>query len=272
MKQISLLFLLYLCAFTCGQVHKKGDNNEPLPDVRKTFVEIALDSTSSWRMVNTAAITLVDSLCSASADESSLQRRLYGQEWSHMTIGLLSDKYSQLVNAGEEVSSDEFARILERLSDALSLWFYSEDDILPCIWRDHYYTCNQNADNPVDGYFHIMITLPTEEDPAPSLQIFFPEAADSDPFIVFARLDDQENNKQEVIQLSDWQPRDSVAMGYPMYAEADAEIVNKMLINDVMYLLFTSAPTSDGAPGETEIARVNLLPMQRLWERFVINK
>lgn len=272
MKQISLLFLLYLCAFTCGQVHKKGDNNEPLPDVRKTFVEIALDSTSSWRMVNTAAITLVDSLCSASADESSLQRRLYGQEWSHMTIGLLSDKYSQLVNAGEEVSSDEFARILERLSDALSLWFYSEEDILPCIWRDHYYTCNQNADNPVDGYFHIMITLPTEEDPAPSLQIFFPEAADSNPFIVFARLDDQKNNKQEVIQLNDWQPRDSIAMGYPMYAEADAEIVNKMLINDVMYLMFTSEPTSDGAPGETEIARVNLLPMQRLWERFVINK
>jgi len=150
----------------------------------------------------------------------------------------------------------------------MSLWFYSEDDILPCIWRDHYYTCNQNADNPVDGYFHIMITLPTEEDPAPSLQIFYPMAAEGNPYIMFAGLDNQDNsNKQEVIQLKDWQPKDSIAMGYPMYAEADVEIVNKMLKNDAMYLMFTSEATADGAPGETEIARVNLQPMQRIWER-----
>ena len=271
MKQVSVLVLLCLCAFSCGQVHKKsdkGDNSEPLPDVRKTFVETAVDSTSSWQRVYTAALPFVDSLCSASADENSLRRRLYGQEWGYLTIGVLSDKYSRLLNAGEEVSSDEFARTLEQLSDAMSLWFYSEDDILPCIWRDHYYTCNQNADNPVDGYFHIMITLPTEEDPAPSLQIFYPMAAEGNPYIMFAGLDNQDNsNKQEVIQLKDWQPKDSIAMGYPMYAEADVEIVNKMLKNDVMYLMFTSEATADGSPGETEIARVYLQPMQRIWER-----
>ena len=90
---------------------------------------------------------------------------------------------------------------------------------------------------------------------------------------MFAGLDNQDDsNKQEVIQLKDWQPKDSIAMGYPMYAEADVEIVNKMLKNDVMYLMFTSEATADGAPGETEIARVNLLPMHRLWTRFVINK
>lgn len=273
MKQLSLFILLSLCAFSCGHVHRRGDNNESLSDLHKSFVEIVLDSTSSWQMVSAAALPFVDSLFSASADESSLQRRLYGQEWSYMTIGLLSDKYTQLVNVGEEVSPDEYALILEHLSEALSLWFYSDDEILPCIWRDHYYTCNQNADNPVDGYFHVMITLPTEEDPAPSLQIFFPEAAESDPYIVFADLDDQDRiKKQDIIPLKDWQPRDSIAMGYPMYAEAGAEIVNTILKNDVMYLMFTSEPTSDGVPGETEIARVNLLPMHRLWTRFVINK
>ena len=191
MKQVSVLVLLCLCAFSCGQVHKKsdkGDNNEPLPDVRKTFVETAVDSTSSWQRVYTAVLPFVDSLCSASADENSLRRRLYGQEWGYLTIGVLSNKYSRLLNAGEEVSSDEFARTLEQLSDAMSLWFYSEDDILPCIWRDHYYTCNQNADNPVDGYFHIMITLPTEEDPLPSLQVFYPEAAEGNPYLIFSQF------------------------------------------------------------------------------------
>ena len=56
-----------------------------------------------------------------------------------------------------------------------------------------------------------------------------------------------------------------------MYAEGDVGIVNKMLKNDVLYLMFTSEATADGAPGETEIARVNLHPMQRIWE-IVINK
>lgn len=276
MKQVSVLVLLCLCAFSCGQVHKKsdkGDNSKPLPDVRKTFVETAVDSTSSWQRVYTAVLPFVDSLCSASADESSLQRRLWGQEWCYMTIGLLSDKYSQLVNAGEEVSSDEFARILERLSEALSLWFYSDDDILPCIWRDHYYTCNQKSDNPVDGYFHIMITLPTEENPLPSLQIFYPEAAEGDPYLIFSQYinpdgTEESPEKRDVVQLTDWLPRDGIANGYPMYAEGGADIVDKMLNSDVMYFMFTSEPTPDGSPGETEVARVNLKPLQVIWNKL----
>ena len=268
MKQLSLFVLLSLCAFSCGQTQKKVESTTSLSDLHKSFVEVILDSTSSWQMVNAIALPFVDSLCIAVSDENSLERRLFGQEWGYMTIGLITEKYSQLFRSGNEVSQDDYALILDRLSDAVSSWFYSDDDILPCIWRDHYYTSNQKADNPVDGYFHIMITLPTEEDPAPSLQIFYPMAAEGNPYIMFAGLDNQDNsNKQEVIQLKDWQPKDSIAMGYPMYAEADAEIVNKMLKNDVMYLMFTSEATADGAPGETEIARVNLQPMQRIWER-----
>ena len=272
MKQLSLFVLLSLCAFSCGQTQKKVENTTSLSDLYKSFVEVILDSTSSWQMVNAIALPFVDSLCIAVSDENSLERRLFGQEWGYMTIGLISDKYVRLVNANEEVSSDDYALILERLSEALSLWFYSDDDILPCIWRDHYYTCNQNSENPVDGYFHIMITLPTEAEPSPSLQIFYPEAAESDPYLVFPQNiynDSLEESpeKRDVVQMMDWLPKDGIANGFPMYAEGDVEIVNKMLKNDVMYLMFTSEATPDGSPGEAEIARVNLYPMQRIWEK-----
>ena len=277
MKQLHIIFLLSFCVFSCGQTQRKVENTTPLSDLHKSFIEVILDSTSSWQMVNAAAIPFVDSLCIAALDENSLGRRLYGQEWGYMTIGLITEKYSQLFGAGNDVSQNEYALILDRLSDAVSSWFYSDDDILPCIWRDHYYTSNQNSENPVDGYFHIMITLPTEEDPTPSLQIFYPEAAEGDPFLVFSQYinpDGAEESPQnrEIVQLVDWLPKDGIADGFPMYAEGGADIVEKMLNSDVMYLMFTSEATPDGSPGETEIARANLLPMQRLWEGFVINK
>lgn len=270
MKQPHLIFLLSFCVFSCGQTQRKEENTTSLSDLHKSFVEVILDSTSSWQMVNAAALPFVDSLCIAALDENSLGRRLYGQEWGYMTIGLITEKYSQLYGAGNEVSQNEYALILDRLSDAVSSWFYSDDDILPCIWRDHYYTSNQNADNPVDGYFHIMITLPTEDDPSPSIQIFYPEAAEGDPFLVFSQYinpDGAEESPQnrEVVQLKDWLPKDGIANGYPMYAEGDADIVEKMLNSDVMYLMFTSEATPDGSPGETEVARVTLKSIQKLW-------
>ena len=272
MKQISLL-LLILLALSCGQTQRKVENTTSLSDLHKSFVEVILDSTSSWQMVNAAALPFVDSLCIAALDENDLGRRLYGQEWGYMTIGLITEKYSQLFGVGNEVSQNEYALILDRLSDAVSSWFYSDDDILPCIWRDHYYTSNQNTENPVDGYFHIMITLPTEEDPSPSLQIFYPEAAEGDPFLVFSQyinpdgVEESPDNR-EVVQLKDWLPKDGIANGFPMYAGGGADIVEKMLYSDVMYLMFSSEATAEGAPGETEVARVSLKPMQTLWKQL----
>lgn len=271
MKRYYIIVLL--TAFSCGQNQRKVENTIPLSDLHKSFVEVILDSTSSWQAVNSIALPFVDSLCIAASDENSLERRLFGQEWGYMTIGLITEKYSQLFRSGNEVSQNDYTLILERLSDALSSWFYSDDDILPCIWRDHYYTCNQNAENPVDGYFHIMITLPTEEDPSPSLQIFYPEAAEGDPFLVFSQYinpDSAEESPQnrEVVQLKDWLPKDGIANGFPMYAEGGADIVEKMLNSDVVYLMFTSEATPDGTPGEIEMARVRLKPMFDLWKQL----
>lgn len=265
--------ILLFTALSCGQTQRKIENTIPLSDLHRSFVEVILDSTSSWQAVNSIALPFVDSLCIAASDENSLERRLFGQEWGYMTIGLITEKYSRLFRSGNEVSQNDYTLILERLSDALSSWFYSDDDILPCIWRDHYYTCNQNAENPVDGYFHIMITLPTEEDPSPSLQIFYPEAAEGDPFLVFSQYinpDSAEESPQnrEVVQLKDWLPKDGIANGFPMYAEGGADIVEKMLNSDVVYLMFTSEATPDGTPGEIEMARVRLKPMFDLWKQL----
>ena len=273
MKQLHLIFLLSFCVFSCSQTRRTVENTTPLSDLHKSFVEVILDSTSSWQMVNATTLPFVDSLCIAALDENSLGRRLYGQEWGYMTIGLITEKYSQLFGSGNEVSQNEYALIIDRLSDAASSWFYSDDDILPCIWRDHYYTCYHHAENPVDGYFHIMITLPTEEDPSPSLQIFYPDAAEGDPYLVFSQYinpDGAEESPQnrEVVQLKDWLPKDGIANGFPMYAEGGADIVEKMLNSDVVYLVFTSEATQDGIPGETEMARVNLKNLQIIWNKL----
>ena len=271
MKRYYIILLLF--AFSCGQSQRKTEDTISLSDLHRSFVEVVLDSTSSWQRVNAAALPFVDSLCIAALDENSLERRLYGQEWGYMAIGLITEKYAQLFSSGNEVSQNDYSLILERLSDAVSSWFYSDDDVLPCIWRDHYYTCYQKSDNPLDGHFHIMITLPTEEDPSPSLQIFYPEAAEGDPFLVFSQYINSDGAEEspknrEIVQLRDWLPKDGIANGFPMYAEGGADIVEKVLNSDVMYLMFTSGATPDGSPGGTEMARVSLKSTHNLWKQL----
>lgn len=48
--------------------------------------------------------------------------------------------------------------------------------------------------------------------------------------------------------------------------KAGADVVKKMLVNEVMYLVFRSADTPDGEPGEIETARIMLEPFQRQWK------
>lgn len=47
-----------------------------------------------------------------------------------------------------------------RLLDAAGQWFYSEEEGIPCIWQDLYYISHKNTDNPINGFFHIMVLLP----------------------------------------------------------------------------------------------------------------
>ena len=113
MKRYYIILLLF--AFSCGQSQRKTEDTISLSDLHRSFVEVVLDSTSSWQRVNAAALPFVDSLCIAALDENSLERRLYGQEWGYMAIGLITEKYAQLFSSGNEVSQNDYSLILERL-------------------------------------------------------------------------------------------------------------------------------------------------------------
>ena len=168
----------------------------------------------------------------------------------------------------------DVTKILGQIADGMMLWFYSEDEQLPHLWRDHYYVCHQHSEEPTNGFFHLMVTVPTEERPEPTLRIFYPDSAEGSPFIVFTKYKEgggveEDEKSRDLIQLENWSPKDSVEEGYPMYAIGDASIVEKMLNNDVAYLMFVSGESSNGDPGETEIARLGLSSFQELWKKKV---
>ena len=233
-----------------------------------------LDSTATWTQVTDVAYPFTDSLCVAAADEVSLNNRMFGQEWGYVTIKALSDKYVELKDAGKSPDYDDVSNILEQIAGAMMLWFYSPDEQVPNIWRDHYYVCHQHSEEPTDGFFHLMVTIPTEARPEPTLRIFYPDSAEGSPIIVFAKYKEdgsveEDEESRDLVRLENWSPKDSVEEGYPMYAVGDASIVEKMLHNDVAYLMFVSGQSGNGDPGETEIARLSLSEFQQKWNEIV---
>ncbi len=273
MRKVFAIAVFCLCAISCGQTSRMTES-KTRAQLHKEFVEVMLDSTVSWKQVTDAVKPFVDSICVAAADDASIDNRIFAQEWGYVTIGALSDKYIELKDAGKDVSADELSTILDRLADAMMLWFYSPDEPLPHLWRDHYYACHQHAEEPTNGFFHLMVILPTEDQPEPILRIFYPDSAEGAPMIVFTKyiegrgIEEDEDSRDFVI-LENWSPKDSVEEGYPIVAEGDAAIVEKMLQNDVAYLLFQSGTSDNGDPGETEIARLSLDSFQEMWKKRV---
>ena len=118
-----------------------------------------------------------------------------------------------------------------------------------------------------------MVTLPTKERQEPSLEIFYPDAADDVPVLIFSKYlkdgsAEEDYDNQEIIPLSDWSKKDEVQEGFPMHAKAGADVVEKMLDYDVLYLMFRSSISPDGDPAETEIARLSLNPFHCKWTQY----
>ncbi len=273
MRRILFVVAVCMCAMSCGQTTKKA-SPKTLDQLHREFVDVMLDSTASWKQVTDVVYPFTDSLCAAAADEASLKNRMFGQEWGYMTIELMSEKYAELKDAGKDADYDDVTKILGQIADGMMLWFYSEDEQLPHLWRDHYYVCHQHSEEPTNGFFHLMVTVPTEERPEPTLRIFYPDSAEGSPFIVFTKYKEdggveEDEKSRDLIQLENWSPKDSVEEGYPMYATGDASVVEKMLNNDVAYLMFVSGESANGDPGETEIARLGLGSFQELWKTIV---
>ena len=273
MRRILTISAICICALSCGQSPKKTASRT-IDQLHREFVDVMLDSTTSWKQVTDVMYPFTDSLCAAAADEASLKNRMFGQEWGYMTIELMSEKYAELNDAGKEADYDDVTKILGQIADGMMLWFYSEDEQLPHLWRDHYYVCHQHSEEPTTGFFHLRVTVPTEERPEPTLRIFYPDSAEGSPFIVFTKYKEdggieEDEKSRDLIQLENWSPKDSVEEGYPMYAIGDASVVEKMLNNDVAYLMFVSGESANGDPGETEIARLGLGSFQELWKKIV---
>ncbi len=245
---------------TCGKLHQE-------------FLGVMLDSTASWKQVKDVVYPFVDSLCAAASDEISLENRMYGQEWGYVTIEALSEKYVELKDAGKNPDYDDVSKILEQIAGAMMLWFYTPDEQVPNIWRDHYYVCHQHSEEPINGFFHLMVTIPTEAQPEPTLRIIYPDSAEGSPMIVFSKYIDgggveEDEDCRDIVRLDNWSPKESGEDGFPMYAIGDASVVEKMLQNDVAYLLFVSGTSPNGAPSETEIARLSLDSFQEMWKTY----
>ena len=243
-------------------------------EIMQVLSVVTADSLSTWQDVMNATTPVIDSIILDATDEVDLKKRMLGQELGYLVMEAITDKYLDLKAHGESASSEELDRIVSDLQGALCCWFYSEDERLPHIWSDHYYVSNKNAEEPANGFFHIMVSVPTPAQPAPNLYIYYPESAEGRPAIIFREhldndLVEDKFDVHDIVTLQDWYKKDEVEKGFPMYATADEDVVEKMLCNSVMYLSFQSRPASEGAPGEVEIARVHLEPFQIMWQELV---
>lgn len=264
---------MILIAVSCGQSPKKSSQKK-LNEIQREFVDIMLDSSSSWQLAMDVIHPFMDTICVAAVDEINLKNRMFGQQWGYVAIDLISDKYDYLKNAGKEASLDDLSAVVGKLTNSIATWFFSSDEQLPHLWRDQYYVSNKSAEEQTNGFFHIMVTLPTQAHPKPTLQIFYPDNAIGCPAIFFGEhLDDNVfdngTNLDDLVELSNWHRKHELDDIIPMWASADEDVVIKMLSHPVMYLLFQSEDAADGTQGELEVALVILEPMQTLWKEHI---
>ena len=264
MLQAVLLAALLILPVSCGRNARQAASGTRAP---ASCFEVLLDSTSTFQQVRAAVLPWADSLRRAAADTVSLQTRMTAQQYAYVTIEMLAAKIGRLGKAGEDIPYEEFNDMMNPLLEAVNLWLYTTEDGLTSVWRDMYYASDQSAGSPVESYFHIMVVLPDDVDSEPELHIFFPESARENPGLLFRKYKDletleEDEDSQILIPLEEWYRKGELDAGYPMYASAGADVVEKMLEYDLMYILFSGGSTLDGSVGTNEMARLGLMYFQ----------
>ena len=262
--QAALLAALLILPVSCGRKARQAASGTRAP---ASCFEVLLDSTSTFQQVRAAVLPWADSLRRAAADTVSLQTRMTAQQYAYVTIEMLAAKIGRLGKAGEDIPYEEFNDMMNPLLEAVNLWLYTTEDGLTSVWRDMYYASDQSAGNPVESYFHIMVVLPDDVDSEPELHIFFPESAQENPGLLFRKYKDletleEDEDSQVLIPLEEWYRKGELDAGYPMYASAGADVVEKMLEYDLMYILFSGGSALDGSVGTNEMARLGLMYFQ----------
>lgn len=255
---ITLLATLMVLPQSCRQ-----NGSKSTAGAKSRCLDVLLDKKATSTQIKEAVIPWADSLKAFAVDKASLKARLSAQQFAFMTIQLLSEQADRLEKSGDPIPYEELNHMMGQLLDASSQWLYTVEEGIPCIWRDIYYVSNQNASEPVNGYFHIMYLLPTNAESGPELHIFFPDSAVDSPALLFRNHIDYDTmeedvENQELIPLENWSEKNELEDGYPLYASVESPIAEKMLEYDLMYLLFRSGSTPEGEAGENEIARLEL--------------
>ena len=251
---------------------KVSKNNTQVPEVESaSFSGLASgiqsvfeDTSSSPKELLSALTPFIDSLLTLARDENNQRNRIAAQILSYQAIELLSDRCGN--DNDDEADMQAMNNMASRLLDAIGQWFYSEEEGVPCIWQDLYYISHKDSDNPINGFFHIMVLLPTEERPDAELDVFFPDNAVSMPYLAFTKFRhvnslDEDSENVVSVQFDNWHKKDEVEVGYPLYGVAGQDVVDLMLNQDVMYLRFSNSENPDD--DDIETARISLSYFQK---------
>ena len=194
------------------------------------------------------------------------------QRIAYETILATIDKYFEIQcvdGIEDDAGVDE---LVSRLGDAIFQWFSDNNEKYPNLWRDHFYVSDKEAENPIDGYFHLAVLLPTKENPQPSLHIIYPDAAEGCPMIEFRDFDeegeeDSENGDRVLVEK--WVAKGEVEDNSRMFSVSGPDIVEKMLEHEVMYISFIREHVDSDEDGGLEIARLSLAQFQAKWRETV---
>ena len=263
-----LATLLICCLLSQCRGDKVSKDNTQVPEVENVSfsglasgIQSVFDDTSSSPKELLSALTpFIDSLLVLARDENNQRNRIAAQHLSYLAIELLADRCGNDID-DEADDVQAMNNMASRLLDAIGQWFYSEEEGVPCIWQDLYYISHKDSDNPINGFFHIMVLLPTKDRPDAELDVFFPDNAVSMPYLAFTKFRDAnslDEDYENVVsaQFDSWHKKDEVEIGYPLYGVAGQGIVDLMMNQDVMYLRFSNSENPDD--DDIETARISL--------------
>ena len=273
MKRLFYIVALLLSATSC-ETRGKIIDQKSIDELLLDYIHVVQDSSSTWPMVEKAAVQLADHLYDALCDEDNLDRRVSSQAIAYETMVTAINKYYEFHDTGGEDKTrlDCFVGLL---GDAIFHWFYDNNENYPNLWRDHYYVSDKEAENPIDGYFHLAVLLPTKDNPQPSLHIYYPETAEGNPMIMFRDFDEdgkEVKGRRDVIQVEKWAAKGEISDNTSIISISGSDVVEKMLEHEVMYISFMREHASGDEDGGLEIVRMPLAQFQTKWKEIVENE
>ena len=270
MKRYYYIAALLLGVTSCGARGTINDQKS-IDELLLDYIQVVQDSSSTWPMVEAAAVQLADYLYDALGDEDDQDLRVCSQAIAYETMVTAINKYYELhdTDGKDRTRLDCFVSLL---GDAIFQWFYDNNEEYPNLWRDHFYVSNKESGNLIDGYFHLAVLLPTKDNPQPSLHIFYPDAAEACPMIVFRDFDEdgkEDTGRGDVIQVEKWAAKGEIEDNSRMFSVSGPEVVEKMLEHEMMYISFIRENDDSDEDGGLEIARMPLAQFQAKWREIV---